>query len=76
MMGGVLCSRFISFLFSSTRFVVGDVRLFEDAERAVRTTVDTFGSLSILVNSAAGNFLANANELRWLNSQRNDGSRE
>jgi len=41
----------------------GDVRKYEDCERAVRETVARFGRLDILVNCAAGNFLATAEEL-------------
>lgn len=43
--------------------VQGDVRSPADAKRAVEATVDRFGSLSMLVNSAAGNFLAPAEDL-------------
>eukprot|EP00937_MAST-01D_sp_MAST-1D-sp2_P000891 g891.t1 len=38
--------------------VRGDVRMEEDARRAVEETTHRFGSLDTLVNSAAGNFLA------------------
>lgn len=41
----------------------GDVRQPEDAENAVQKAVNTFGSLSILVNAAAGNFLVTAEDL-------------
>jgi len=41
----------------------GDVRKQEVCNDWVHTTVQTFGSLNILVNCAAGNFLANASEL-------------
>ncbi len=41
----------------------GDVRKYEDCERAVRETVARFGRLDVLVNCAAGNFLATAEEL-------------
>eukprot|EP00884_Botryococcus_braunii_P009253 jgi/Botrbrau1/18329/Bobra.0179s0056.1 len=41
----------------------GDVRKTEDAERWVRDTVAALGRLDILVNCAAGNFLATAEEL-------------
>lgn len=37
--------------------VVGDVRSLESATNAVQKVVERFGSLSILVNNAAGNFL-------------------
>jgi peroxisomal 2,4-dienoyl-CoA reductase len=43
--------------------VRGDVRSAEDAKRVVAETVRRFGSLSILVNSAAGNFLSPAEDL-------------
>lgn len=43
--------------------MVGDVRKPEDAKRAVSHAVQTFGSLTILVNCAAGNFLATAETL-------------
>ncbi|CAE7223147.1 unnamed protein product, partial [Symbiodinium pilosum] len=35
----------------------------EDCEAAVKVAVDTFGALDILVNAAAGNFLAAAEEI-------------
>lgn len=41
----------------------GDIRKPEDCAAAVKKAVDTFGSLDILVNCAAGNFLAVAEEL-------------
>lgn len=41
----------------------GDVRSYDTCKDWVNTTVDTFGGLNILVNCAAGNFLANAAEL-------------
>ena len=44
--------------------VSGDVRKEEEAARAVTAAVEAFGGLDILVNSAAGNFLAVAEELR------------
>jgi peroxisomal 2,4-dienoyl-CoA reductase len=40
------------------------VRNFEDCERAVATAVELFGGLDTVVNAAAGNFLAAAEELR------------
>ena len=43
--------------------VRGDVRSTADAQRCVSETLEAFGSLSILVNSAAGNFLAIAEDL-------------
>ncbi|KAG5192446.1 peroxisomal 2,4-dienoyl-CoA reductase [Tribonema minus] len=42
---------------------VGDVRIRESAKGAVDFTVGKFGKLNVLVNGAAGNFLANAHEL-------------
>ncbi|ONK60956.1 uncharacterized protein A4U43_C08F24500 [Asparagus officinalis] len=41
----------------------GDVRKREDAARVVETTVKHFGKLDILVNGAAGNFLASPENL-------------
>jgi peroxisomal 2,4-dienoyl-CoA reductase len=41
----------------------GDVRVEADAQRAVDAAVATFGKLDTLVNCAAGNFLATAEEL-------------
>lgn len=43
--------------------VTGDVRKPEDAQRAVDQVVAAFGKLDVLVNSAAGNFLAAADQL-------------
>ncbi|KAM0948682.1 putative 2,4-dienoyl-CoA reductase ((2E)-enoyl-CoA-producing) [Dioscorea sansibarensis] len=43
--------------------IEGDVRKQEDAARAVETTVQHFGRLDILVNGAAGNFLASPEDL-------------
>lgn len=40
-----------------------DVRNYEEVKRAVESTVDRFGSLDILVNSAAGNFVCPTAEL-------------
>ena len=40
-----------------------DVRAYEEVERAVAATVAQFGRLDTLVNGAAGNFLAHAEEL-------------
>ncbi|TQE08798.1 hypothetical protein C1H46_005646 [Malus baccata] len=42
---------------------VGDVRKQEDAKRVVESTFQHFGRLDILVNAAAGNFLASAEDL-------------
>jgi len=44
-------------------FYAGDIRKIEDCKAAVDKAVQSFGSLDILVNSAAGNFLAAADEL-------------
>lgn len=41
----------------------GDVRKKEDAARVLETTVKHFGKLDILVNGAAGNFLASPEDL-------------
>ena len=41
----------------------GDVRKPEDCKRVVQNTVDKFGKLDILLNGAAGNFLASASKL-------------
>ena len=41
----------------------GDVRKQEDASRVVESTVNNLGSLDILVNAAAGNFLVSAEDL-------------
>ena len=41
----------------------GDVRKREDATRVIETTVRHFGKLDILVNGAAGNFLASPEDL-------------
>jgi len=41
----------------------GDVRKAEDVVRWVQQTTDTFGRLDILVNCAAGNFLASADAI-------------
>lgn len=43
--------------------VEGDVRKQEDAARVFETTVKHFGKLDILVNGAAGNFLASPEDL-------------
>jgi 2,4-dienoyl-CoA reductase [(3E)-enoyl-CoA-producing], peroxisomal len=43
--------------------VAGDVRRPEQVEQLVGHTVDSFGRLDILVNGAAGNFLARAEQL-------------
>ncbi|XP_054795923.1 peroxisomal 2,4-dienoyl-CoA reductase [(3E)-enoyl-CoA-producing]-like [Prosopis cineraria] len=41
----------------------GDVRKQEDAKRVVESTYNHFGRIDILVNAAAGNFLASAEDL-------------
>lgn len=41
----------------------GDVRKQEDARRVVESTYQHFGRIDILVNAAAGNFLAAAEDL-------------
>lgn len=41
----------------------GDVRKADDCKRVVTNTVQKFGSVDILVNGAAGNFLASASKL-------------
>lgn len=41
----------------------GDIRKPEDCEKAVRAAVDNFGGLDVVVNAAAGNFLAPAEQL-------------
>lgn len=43
--------------------VASDVRDFQAVEEALSQTVERFGSLDIVVNGAAGNFLCKANEL-------------
>jgi NAD(P)-dependent dehydrogenase (short-subunit alcohol dehydrogenase family) len=42
----------------------GDVRKQEDAARVLAATVEHFGKLDILVNGAAGNFLASPEDLK------------
>ncbi|CAI5726754.1 unnamed protein product [Peronospora destructor] len=44
-------------------FVQGDVRSAENADNAVKQVMDRFGKLDVLVNSAAGNFLALAEKM-------------
>ncbi|RHZ18425.1 hypothetical protein DYB31_005407, partial [Aphanomyces astaci] len=44
-------------------FFAGDVRRPEDAQAAVQVAVKTFGTLNVLVNGAAGNFLSTAENL-------------
>lgn len=41
----------------------GDVRKPEDCKRVVANTVSKFGQVDVLVNGAAGNFLASASAL-------------
>jgi len=43
--------------------VKADVRSYEEVENAVRTAVETFGSLDIMVANAAGNFVVPAAEM-------------
>ncbi|MBS1819679.1 MAG: SDR family oxidoreductase [Acidobacteria bacterium] len=43
--------------------VVGDVRKPDDVDAVIATTVSTLGGLDILVNGAAGNFVARAEDL-------------
>lgn len=45
-------------------YVAGDVRSRENADAAVSFTVKKYGRMNVLVNGAAGNFLANAHELK------------
>jgi peroxisomal 2,4-dienoyl-CoA reductase len=47
----------------SARWIRGDVRSQEDAQKAVAAATQAFGKLNILVNCAAGNFLAVAEML-------------
>uniref|UniRef100_A0A0A9ESV3 2,4-dienoyl-CoA reductase [(3E)-enoyl-CoA-producing] n=2 Tax=Arundo donax TaxID=35708 RepID=A0A0A9ESV3_ARUDO len=42
----------------------GDVRKQEDAARVLAATVEHFGKLDILINGAAGNFLASPEDLK------------
>jgi len=41
----------------------GDVRKIEDCKKVAQNTVEKFGRIDILVNGAAGNFLASAAKL-------------
>jgi peroxisomal 2,4-dienoyl-CoA reductase len=41
----------------------GDVRKIEECKRVVQNTIDKFGKVDVLVNGAAGNFLASAAKL-------------
>ena len=43
--------------------VPGDVRKPELCEKAVKSVLEEFGTIDILVNGAAGNFLASASKL-------------
>lgn len=47
----------------SAEICIGDVRKPEDCAAAVKKATDSFGSLDILVNCAAGNFLAVSEQL-------------
>jgi 2,4-dienoyl-CoA reductase [(3E)-enoyl-CoA-producing], peroxisomal len=54
---------FLKSLQIDAAYATGDVRKPEEVFAAVKACVDIFGSLNMLVNSAAGNFLAVAEEL-------------
>lgn len=41
----------------------GDVRKSEDCKRVIAATIEKFGRVDILVNGAAGNFLASASKI-------------
>ena len=41
----------------------GDVRKIEDCRKVVQNTIDKFGAVNILINGAAGNFLASAERI-------------
>src|ERR1041384_149486 len=43
--------------------VAGDVRVYEEVERAIAATVEQFGKLDVVANGACGNFLCRAEEL-------------
>ncbi len=43
--------------------VQADVRNYEDIERVVKTAIDTYGSLDIMIANAAGNFVVPASEM-------------
>jgi len=43
--------------------IAADVRKPDDLEKAIAATVDRFGSIDIVINGAAGNFLCKAEEL-------------
>ncbi|KAG7348368.1 dehydrogenase [Nitzschia inconspicua] len=73
--GAVICGRRKNFLERSAalleqetgkvcKYCVCDVRDPEACQRAVQVAVHTFGRLDILVNGAAGNFLAAAKDLK------------
>jgi peroxisomal 2,4-dienoyl-CoA reductase len=49
--------------FGTCEGFAGDVRKFEDCEKVVKYTVEKYGRVDILVNGAAGNFLAQAEKL-------------
>lgn len=72
--GAVICGRRASFLERScailseqtkadVRFKVCDVRNADQCQQAVNFVQEAFGKLDILVNGAAGNFLAQAKDL-------------
>lgn len=50
----------MSHCFDLTMMLQGDVREMQDCEKAVAAATDRWGRLDILVNAAAGNFLAPA----------------
>ena len=47
----------------AVRYVAGDVRSYQDCQLMVSSTVSYFGGLNVLINAAAGNFLAAAEKL-------------
>ena len=49
--------------FGTAVAVSGDVRKAEDCKAAVQVATDKFGRLDILINGAAGNFLASADKI-------------
>lgn len=49
--------------YGKCEWMQGDVRKSEDCKEFARRTVEHFGSLDILVNGAAGNFIAQAEKL-------------
>jgi len=57
------CADLTSEFGSETLAIQGDVRKYEDAERAIAETVKHFGKIDVLLNGAAGNFLSPAEKL-------------